>query len=268
MKKVCLIAVCCFLTTSLAFSQTQQGQPQIRAKAKLIHGAPTTCPNDPVLASDGTPTGDDIVFPGTSAFYTLKAKAGHSYSVDVWDVFDPTAAVSPEIKVTSDCTTSISGVQDVTNIDPDLSGGFSGRVSWIQSTDQTVYISVTYPDQNNSYTYSLRVTDTTQINPRWSTYDPFNTQWGFTNTTGSAITGTLKVYDSSGALLKTITKTYPAGLFTLVSALDNQVPINHFGNAIFTYVGPVGAILPDAVLINKTATIIVQYLFEGKHSYR
>ena len=55
MKKACLIAACCMLTTSLAFAQTQPGQTQqIRAKAKLIHGAPTTCPNDPVLSSDGT----------------------------------------------------------------------------------------------------------------------------------------------------------------------------------------------------------------------
>ena len=268
MKRVCLIAACCFLTTSLAFAQTQQGQTQIRAKAKLIHGAPTTCPNDPVLSSDGTATDYDLIFPATTAFYAVNAKGGHSYSVDVWDTFDPTAAVSPEIKITSDCTTQISGTKDVTAIDPDLSGGFAGRVSWIQGTDQTLYISVTNPDQNNSYSYNVRVTDTTQINPRWSTFSPFNTQWGFTNTTGSPIDGTLKVYDSSGALLKTISKTYPAGVFTLVSALDNGVPTGHFGNAIFTFVGPAGAILPDAVLINNTATIIVQYLFEGKHSYR
>src|SRR6185312_3030379 len=137
MKKVCLLAACCWLLTSLAFSQTQQVQ-QIRAKSKLIHGAPTTCPNDPVLASDGTPTSDDRIFPASSAFYSLNAKAGRSYSVGVWDVVDPTASVSPTIAVTTDCSTSISGIKTVTNIDPDLSGGFSARVSWIQSTNQTL----------------------------------------------------------------------------------------------------------------------------------
>lgn len=265
MKRVCLIAACCFLTTSLAFSQTQQ----IRAKAKLIHGAPTTCPNDPVLPSDGTQGAfDDLIFPATTAFYTLNAKGGHSYNVDIWDDVDPTFGVAPTIAVTSDCTTSISGVKDVTNIDPDLSGGFSSRASWIQGANQTLYIAVTNPDQTNSYSYNVRITDTTQINPRWSTFGTFDTQWGFTNTTGSPITGTLTVIDSTGAVLKTITKTFPAGLFTLVPARGNGVPANHFGNAFFTYVGPVGAILPDTVLINSANTVIVQYIFEGKHSYR
>jgi len=220
------------------------------------------------LSSDGTPASDDLVFPATSAYYTLNAKGGHSYSVDVWDTFDPTASISPTIAVTSDCTNSIAGVMDVTHVDPDLSGGFSHRVSWIQSSDQTVHIGVTNPDQNNTYTYSIRVTDTTQFNPRWSTFSPFDTQWGFTNTTTSSITGTLTVYDSTGVVLATVTKTFPPGLFTLVGAKASGVPVNHFGDATFTYAGPAGAILPDAVLINSTATIIVQYLFEGKHSYR
>ena len=103
-----------------------------------------------------------------------------------------------------------------------------------------MHIAVTNPDQNNTYTYSIRVTDTTQFNPRWSTYYPFDTQWGFTNTTTSNITGTLTVYDSTGVVLATITKTYPPGLFTLVSAKASGVPVNHFSDAIFAYTGPQG----------------------------
>ncbi len=270
MKKALLIAIGCLLTTSLALAQTQAGQTQqIRAKTKLIQGAPTTCPADPVLPSDGVVTSEDLIFPATTAYYALNAKIGHSYSVEVWDPFDPTAAMAPMIKITSDCTNSISGVMDVTNVDPDLSGGFSNRVSWIQgSGNQTLYIAVANPDQTNSYTYYIRVMDTTQFNPRWSTYSPFDTQWGFTNTTSSSITGTLTVLNSDGTVLKTITQTFPPEQFTLVSAKGNGVPVNHYGDAIFAYTGPAGAILPDAVLINGTATIIVQYLFEGKHSYR
>jgi hypothetical protein len=268
MKKVFLVAACCFLTTSVAFSQTQQGQTQqILAKAKLIHGAPTTCPNDPVLSSDGTEADYDLIIPGVTSFYALNAKGGHSYSIDLWDTSDSTAGIAPVIKVTSDCSTSIAGVMDVTNIDPDLTGGFSDRVSWIQGSDQMVYISVTNPDQNNPYSYNIRVTDTTQVNPRWSTYTPFDTQWGFTNTTTSPITGTLTVIDSTGSVLATITKTYPAGLFTLVPARGNGVPVNHYGNAVFAYTGPAGAILADAFAINSANTVIVPYKFEGKHAY-
>jgi hypothetical protein len=269
MKKVLLIAACCFLTTSMAFSQTQQqGQTQqTRTLAKLIHAAPTTCPNDPVLVSDGTAAESDLIVPGVTIFYTVNAKGGHSYSIDVWDTFDSTAAVAPMIKVTSDCSTSIAGVMDVTNVDPDISGGFSDRVSWIQSSDQTVYIAVANPDQNTPYSYNIRVTDTTQFNPRWSTYAPFDTQWGFTNTTTSSITGTLTVFDSTGTVLATITKTFPAGLFTLVTAKANGVPLNHDGNAVFAYTGPAGAILPDAFGVNIAGTVIVPFKFEGKHAY-
>jgi hypothetical protein len=250
-------------------SQTQTGQTQqIRAKTKLIHGAPTTCPNDPVLPSDGTVTSEDLVFPASSAFYALNTKGGHSYSVEVWDPFDPTAAMAPTIKVTSDCSNSISGVSDVTSVDPDLSGGFSDRVSGIQGSNQTVYISVANPDQNNSYTYYIRVTDTTQYNSRWSTYSGYDTQWGFTNTTSSEIDGTLTVLNIDGTTLATIPLKLPANLFTNTTALGNSVPVNHSGDAVFTYTGPAGAIIPDAVLINKTATVIVTYKFEGKHSYR
>jgi hypothetical protein len=269
MKKVFLIAACCFLTTSLAFSQTQPGQTQqIRAKAKLIHGAPATCPNDPVLVSDGTEASDDLIIPASMAFYALNAKAGHSYSIEVYDHIDSTAAFAPTIKVTSDCTTSIAGVVDVTNVDPDLTGGFSDRVSWIQgSSDQTVYISVSNPDQNNAYTYNIRVTDTTQVNPRWSTYGTFDTQWGLTNTTLSSITGTLTIYKFDGSVVKAINETIQAGQFTNVSARGSGVPVGIYGNAVFTYVGPAGAILPDAVLINSANTVIVPYKFEGKHAY-
>lgn len=269
MRNVYLLVACCLLTTSLAFSQTQQGQThQSKTKAKVIQAPPTTCPNDPVLVSDGTESLDDLVVQSTTVFYQVNVKAGHSYSIEVYDHTDSTAAVSPMIKVTSDCSNAISGVMDVTNIDPDISGGFSDRVSWVQgSSDQTVYIGIVNPDPNNAYTYNIRVTDTTQFNPRWSTFAPFDTQWGITNTTTSPITGTLTVFSSTGAVLATITKTYAAGLFTLVSARGNSVPVNQLGDATFTYVGPAGAILADAYAVNSAGTVIVPFKFEGKHSY-
>ncbi len=269
MKNVFLLVACCLLTSSLAFSQTQQGQTQqIRAKTKLIHGAPTTCPNDPVLVSDGTEASDDLIFPATAAFYALNVIAGHSYSVEVYDHVDTTAGVSAVIKVTSDCSTPIPGVMDVSDVDPDLSGGFSDRVSWIQgSPGQIVYIGVMNSDPASAYTYNIRVTDTTQINPRWSTFGIFDTQWGFTNTTSSPITGTLTVYKFDGTVAKVITQTIQAGQFLNVPARANGVPSGIYGNAVYTYVGPAGAILSDAVLINSSSTVIVPYKFEGKHAY-
>lgn len=264
MRKAYLLVACCLLITSLGFSQAQQ----IRAKTKLIHGAPTTCPNDPVLVSDGTAVLDDIVFQSSAAYYALNAKAGHSYAIEVYDHIDNTDGVSPTIKVTSDCNTPIPGVVDVTKMDPDLSGGFSARVSWIQgSSDQMVFIAVMNPDPNFNYNYDLRATDTTLFNPRWSTYAPFDTQWGFANTTSTDISGTLTVFNASGAVVATISKTFPAGLFTLVSALGSSIPVKNLGDATFAYIGPPGGILADAYAVNNTATVIVPYKFEGRHAY-
>ncbi len=269
MKSLYLLAACSLLTASLAFSQTHQAQtPQIRAKTKLIQAAPTTCPNDPVLVSDGTAVLDQLIFPSSLAYFQINAKAGHSYAVEMYDPIDNTFAMAPVIKVTSDCNTSITGVMDVTNVDPDISGGFSDRVSWIQgSSDQILYIQVSNPDPNNGYNYDFRVTDTTLFNPRWSTYSNFDTQWGITNTTTSAITGTLTVFDPNGAVLKTITQSFPAGLFTLISARAKGVPVPALGDATFAYVGPAGAILADSYGVGPGNATIVPFKFEGKHAY-
>ncbi len=87
MKKACLISVVCLLFASLALAQTKQG----RTKPNALKGAPTTCGADPVLASDGTVTSEDFIAVFSTAYYQLNVKGGHSYSIEVWDPFDPTA---------------------------------------------------------------------------------------------------------------------------------------------------------------------------------
>ena len=185
MKKVWLITVCCLTLSSLAFSQAKQG----RTKLTIIHGAPTTCPNYPVLPSDGIVTGEDLLFRGTTAFYSLNAKGGHSYSIEVWDPFDSTANVSPVIQVGTVCNSNDIQPMNVTEVDPDLSGGFSHRVSWVQGSNQTLQIALGNPDQNNDYAYYIRVTDTSLHNIHWSTFSPFDTQWSLANLTSSETQG-------------------------------------------------------------------------------
>jgi hypothetical protein len=262
MKNVCLITACCLILSSLAFSQTKPGN-----KPNPIKGAPTTCPNDPVLPSDGIVTNEDAAFSGGIFFYTLNAKGGHSYSIEVWDPVDPTFAVSPLIQLlASDCSTTVSST-NVTNVDPDLSGGFSSRISWVQSSDATLHVSLTNPDQNNSYIYYIRVTDTTLYNPRWSTSGGFNTSWGFTNTTSTDISGTLTIINSDGTVLKTVNGTFKAGVGTFYSATGEGIQAGLFGNAVFTYIGPAGAILADGYQLSGNNSTIFPIVFEGKHSY-
>ena len=176
-----------------------------------------------------------------------------------------TAAVSPTIQLlASDCNTPVASTP-VTNVDPDLSGGFSARASWIQESDATLYIQVTNPDQINAYTYQIRVTDTTLFNPRWTTYSGYETSWGLTNTTSTSINGTLTVFDVSGTVLQTLPETIGANLAVFVFATQKGVPTNHAGSATFAYVGPPGSILGDSYYLKPGIT--VPSFFVAKHAY-
>jgi hypothetical protein len=245
--RVFLAAFACllFLNASAHTQTTKIANGQ--AAAHVRYSAPTTCPNDPVLPSDGTTTSDDLIFPASSAFYTVNAKGGHSYSVEVWDPYDPTAAMSPVITVTSDCSSSIPNVVDVTHLDPDLSGGFSDRVSWIQGSDQTLYVSVSNPDQNTAYTYNIRVTDTTLRSPRWSTVVGFSTHYGFMNNTASPLSGVLTVVSIQPSHTYTLPVTFGANseLFIAIPSDSFNVPPDLYGFATLAFVGPAGAISAD-----------------------
>lgn len=268
MKRMFLLAACCFLTTSLALSQTQQAPTQqIRANTKLIHGAPTTCPNDPVLPANGVVTDYDQIFPGNTVYYTLNAKGGHSYSIEIWDPTDVTVPnIAPMIMVGTACNSNNVAPTDVTHVDPDISGGFSSRVSWTQASDQTLQITVVNPDQNTSYVYYIRATDTSQYNIHWSTFSNFDTQWTLTNLTSTDISGTLTVVNATGMTLATIPVTLPAERFTQISAKGSGVPANQQGAATFVFVGPAGAIRGDTTIIRGDAGVIVQSDFITRHS--
>jgi hypothetical protein len=240
-----------------------------QTKTVATRSAATTCANAPVLSSDGTVTSQDFLLLASTNYYTLNATAGHSYSVDVWDPLDPTYGVSPAISVlASDCSTTVS-VTDVTSVDPDLSGGFSARVSWIQAANATVHIALANPDQDNNYTYYLRVTDTTLFNPRWTTYSGFSTQWGLTNTTGSDLVGNFTVVNLDGTVLKTVTNAaVKTGVTTFFYSSSLGLPAEHVDSAVFAYIGPPGALAADAYYLNGNATVVVPALFVSKHSSR
>jgi hypothetical protein len=228
------------------------------------------CGSDPVLPSDESDIPQDLIFASSSAYYTINAKAGHSYSIEVWDTVDPTASVSPAIILfDSGCNPLAQHPTDVTNVDPDLSGGFSRRVSWIQGSNATINVQVMNPDpnQNTTYTYQIRATDSTLFNPRWSTYSGFDTQWGFNNTTAATITGTLTITNSDGTVLNAVPLSLPPGRMTLLSAKGESIPVNHFGTATLAYVGPAGAIQADAYFINGGPTQIVFSTFASRHAY-
>jgi len=264
MRRTSFVVAFCLLLTSIVFAQNKH-----TTRASGVHGAPTTCGSDPVLTGDGTASPQDLLFAATSAYYTLNAKAGHSYSVEVWDVVDQTAAVAPAIQLlASDCMTAVAST-DVTNVDPDLSQGFSRRISWIQTAmDATIQIQVMNPDQNNPYTYQIRVTDTTLYNTRWSTFGGYITSWGFTNTTSTPIKGAVTVVDSNGQTVATSSPTLAANTATFLTTVDLNVPANDAGGSSFAYVGPPGAVIADGFLVSPGGTVVTPILYQSKHAYR
>lgn len=266
MRKAYLISVLCLLLASLALAQTKQTK-QGRTVPSAIKGAPTTCGLDPVLSSDGTVTSEDFIANASSAYYNLNVKGGHSYSIEVWDPFDLTAGVAPVIQLlASDCSTHVSST-DVTNMDPDLGGGFSHRISWIQAADQSIHIAVNNPDQNDGYSYYIRVTDTTLFNPRWSTYSGYQSTWGLTNTTPTDISGTMTVIDASGSVLATFPATFKGAQPTFLTTQQLGIPADHVGYANFTYIGPPGAFVGDGFMISPNGNLVIPVLFVSKHSY-
>ncbi len=263
MKNLSLLAICLLLTASFALAQTQKNG----AKPRPIQGAPTTCGADPVLASDGTETPQDLIAPGSNAYFTLNAKSGHSYAVEAWDTVDQTVPGSLTIQLlAADCVTAVPST-DVTSVDADLSGGFARRISWIQASDATIQIQLTNTDQDNPYAYQVRITDTTLFNTRWSTFGGYITSWGLTNTTSTPVTGTMTVVNSKGMTVATKSTTLAANTATFLTTQDLKVPADDAGGSSFAYVGPPGAVIGDGFLVSANGAVVTPILFENKHAF-
>lgn len=258
MKKILVTTICVFLINSVVLAQVRA--PKAKSNVVKPNGG-IACGSDPILATDGSYV-QDFVATGTPSWYLVNLKAGHSYSVEVWDFFDGTvvAGSASLVLIAPDCTTTLP-TTDVTTIDPDLSGSFGHRISWIQGADAFAYLEVgTIDPAGNSY--SIRVTDTTLWNQRWSTFSGFKTQYSFVNTTESAISGTLTIYNTAG----TVVNMAPLAINRLSDMFYIfSTPVNTVGFATFAFVGPAGAITSDAYFINSTATVIVPTAFAPRN---
>jgi hypothetical protein len=258
MKKILVTTICIFLISSVVLAQARA--PKAKSNA-VKPNAGIACGSDPILPTDGSEL-QDFVASGTPSWYLVNLKTGHSYSVEVWDPIDGTiiAGSASLALIAADCTTTAT-TSDVTNIDPDLRGTFGARISWIQAADASAFVQVSTSDAlGNSYT--IRVTDTTLVNPRWSTFSGFSTQYALVNNTSVAITGTLTLYDNTGVVVVSHPILVPASEEAFQSI---ATPANKFGFATFAYVGPAGAVTADAYFINSTATVIVPSTFNPRN---
>ena len=245
------------------------GQSKAPTRKQNIHrNGGIACGSDPILPTDGSAT-DDLVLSGSPSWYLVHLKAGHSYSVDVWDSTD-TAVIGGSATlalIALDCTTTVS-TTDQTAVDPDLSNNFGARISWIQVSDASGYLQVGTTDPSGD-AYTIRITDTTLHNPRWTTYTHFVTSYGFMNTTNTSISGVLTMTDVLSGEHYVANVTIPAGgqRFIIASATGGDINVGKeaAGFAAFTFVGPPGAILADSYYINGNASVVVPSTFGARN---
>ncbi|MGA2371849.1 MAG: hypothetical protein ABSG11_14385 [Candidatus Korobacteraceae bacterium] len=266
MRAKILVAGCLLLLISAnAVGQAQADKNTQLLQYKRAHkDSGVYCVQDPILPTDGS-SAQDIVSTGNGGtgpnYYLLHLKAGHSYSAEMWS---PTGDVTGGAQLTLLLNTNCSPVatSDFVEIDPDLSNSFADRISWHFLNNHDVVLQASSLDTSGTlYQYLIRVTDTTLWNTNWSTYSTLAMQYDFTNTTAATLSGELTVTDvTAGNTTYTSSLSIPAGqqvtkivAATGIASTGLQVPANHQGYASFAFLGPAGAIVADANVINNTA---------------
>ena len=223
--------------------------------AALADSGWAICPtNFKVIPADGTSGGFvDTVAAGSTVWYAQAFVKGHSYSVDAWDPFAPFSTYLTLALYDAPCSTALT-TTDTSSFEPFL----YERISWIQTTVNNLYFALANTD-SSAHSYHIRVTDTTLVNPRWSTNPAvWRTQYAFVSVTDKNITGTLTVTDHTGTIQATQSILVPAGgeyVYTITS------PSGTYGFSTFAFVGPPGAVRADAYLINTTTGLVVPSTF-------
>jgi hypothetical protein len=217
------------------------------------------------VVADGTLVAVTVPPSGSVAAF-FNQTAGHSYSVEVRDPADTGDVTNFFVggAGTTCPASNVAGFTSTVNVDPwGTSPGAFFRGSFTATTSGTYHV-IRLDNSSGSVTLNLlvSVSDTTQYNPRWSTYGGYSTQWGFNNTTNTAISGTLKVYTNAGALVSNTTFSIDPGLVAFKSTSGLAIAASQAGNAIFTHNGPPGAIQADCYMISSDGKTIVPTKFQ------
>ena len=265
MKNRVLATVMSFLLTTLICFAQSQNSLGVKGGQRKTDGS--TCDLTAQQLQDGT-LDSDWVAKNSLNCYTEYLLAGHSYSVEVWDPWDAWNGYRAKLQLLDVSCNSGPSYTDVAYVDPVLFATFAGRISWIVPADDYYNIAVINQDSVDSYDYNVRLSDTTLHSSRWSTWSGFGTQYAFVNETSSSISGILTVTESGGAK-HTLNITIPANseAFRTVQASGGDVNVgaNKSGFSDFAYVGPEGAVMADAVIINASATVIEPVAFAARN---
>ena len=187
---------------------------------------------------------------------------GHSYSVEMSD--QESKINSKFLGLASELcpTANAAGVNVTGGFDPVILATRGFRGSFTATVAGTPFYTLHIVNSAASTDITYSVSDTTQYNPRWSTFSGFTTQWGFQNTTNFNITGTLKVFTTAGTLVSNTTFDILSGRVVFKTTTGLVIPASQSGNAIFTNNGPPGGIQADAFLISSDGKTVVPAKFD------
>lgn len=220
----------------------------------------------------GTPNDDtpantrNVLQPGDSQRHDVEAKAGPTADQD-WFRLVVTAGHSYEVRVggrqedcfdfsgsnfrilQSDFTTQIT-----TGVDTPGTGIISSfRATFVAPSNENVFAQLTGATTCNATAeYTISFTDTTLINPAWSSFGTFDTFYSIHNVSSTTVNGTFKIFDTTGAQLVSTNVSIGPGLTFSTNTQPSglNVPRNKNGAARFTHDGSPGSVLAEAAIAN------------------
>ena len=240
----------------------------------------TACAGAIFLVPDGSLHQGSFTAQGQDRWYRFVVKANRSYAVMIEDL-------SPSDTLPFVVFSQVFGgsCQDLTpfpsngifQVEP-VNGAVQGSFS-VQPLVNTELFFPVNSDGASSGNFRLRVEETTLFNPRWSTFGGFHTEFGFLNTTNTAMVGTLTLFNNFGAVITTsfLTISVNGTAFrdtrpvAVVGPEGLNVADNQKGSALFTHNGPPGAILADSFIVHPgfpTGPFVVPGKFETARQMR
>jgi hypothetical protein len=227
----------------------------------LLLGSPKAGGAQPFFGSipDGRVTDTVSVAAGGTVCFYFHARAGRSYSVEVYGPIDG----ENEADIFFGAPDQLCPVADAAGYtftetnDPPLksaAGTFFGRRGSFLAPATAFYQYSATNIGPGVAQFSFSVSDTTQFSPAWSTNGSFNTFYSLQNTSSASIAGTLTLRDTAGTIVDTEILTIPAGATASLNTSSMATPRNMAGTATLTHDGPAGSIQTEAAIANFSIT--------------
>jgi len=198
-----------------------------------------------VVVPDGRVTAHTLV---ATALFGASLKIGNSYSVEAKKATGDTTPLGTLTMFSGDdgCNVPTLVTRDTSGIDP-AAGPGGARVSFTATGVET-YFRARLAGAPADFT--LTWSDTAMFSPAWSTFGSFDTFYSFQNTTGAALSVTLTLFDTAGAMVSTATLPIPSGQTASANTATLGTPRNRTGTARLTHDGPPGAVVAEAAVAN------------------